>query len=107
VTAAALAWPVAFVLQWPEGEAEEEDQAMAARKKNLVVTVDDAHMPNIHQVAEQLKSRGMKVEEVLEATGMITGSSRKGMSGLRAVPGVVGVEEQPQIQLPPPDSPVQ
>jgi hypothetical protein len=79
----------------------------AGPPKSVVVTVDDAHMPKIQEVAEQLRSRGLQVDEVMEATGMITGSCRTSMSGLQQVEGVASVEEQPTFQLPPPDSPVQ
>jgi len=63
----------------------------------VVVLVGDAR---IHEVAAQLRSKGMKVDSVLEATGMITGTYANEPSALSRVKGVTGVEEAP-IQLRP------
>jgi len=59
------------------------------------------------KVAAKLRSRGMKVDSVLEGTGQITGSFSQSPSSLQEVNGVAAVERVPQIQLPPPDSDVQ
>lgn len=80
---------------------------MARKKKQFVVTVDDDHVSKINEVAQELRAKGMDVESVMEATGMISGSYSKSASGLEKIPGVLSVEEPPQIQLPPPGSPVQ
>jgi hypothetical protein len=50
----------------------------------------------------------MKVDQVLPATGVITGTAAPTkMSSLEKVDGVMSVEEEVTIELPPPDSPVQ
>jgi hypothetical protein len=76
-------------------------------KKQIVVSVAGDHAQKLTEVAEQLRSQGMTVDEVQEATGLITGSYDKALSVLKGVRGVQSVEEQPQFQLPPPDSEVQ
>jgi hypothetical protein len=73
----------------------------------VVITVGDDHLAAIGTVATSLRSRGVKIESILEATGIITGTSTKPASTLEAVPGVKSVEAQPQFQLPPPGSDVQ
>lgn len=75
--------------------------------RSIVVTVDDERMPKIAEVAEQLRSRGVQVDSVMEATGIITGSTDAHSADLRSIPGVMSVEDQPHFQLPPPDSSVQ
>lgn len=74
---------------------------------SIIVTVDDAHMSSIQDVAKRLRARGMKVDEVMEGTGMISGTYAKQTSSLNRIRGVSSVEEQPRFQLPPPDSDVQ
>jgi hypothetical protein len=82
---------------------------IAAQKpaRQVVVTVADDHRSKIRAVAAALRARGMKVESVLQGTGMITGTCSKPIAGLRRVPGVSAVETQTAFQLPPPDAFVQ
>ena len=75
--------------------------------RSVVVTVDDDHLPKIAEVAEQLRSRGVQVDSVMEATGMISGSTGLEKAELERIPGVVSVEEPAQFQLPPPNSSIQ
>ena len=77
-----------------------------AASKRIVVTIGDEHLPKIKSIAARLRSQGMKVDSVLEATGLITGASAK-PSALKRVAGVKSVEEETRFQLPPPDSEVQ
>jgi hypothetical protein len=79
----------------------------AGRARNVVVMVGDQDLPAIHKVASQLRARGMKVDSILEATGMITGTYGKAPAALSRVKGVTGVEETAPIQLPPPESDIQ
>jgi hypothetical protein len=79
-----------------------------AKAKPIVVTVTDEALENIQAVADKLASEGMKVENVLPVTGVISGScpaSKK--AKLRKVEGVQSVEDEVQVQLPPADSGVQ
>jgi hypothetical protein len=75
--------------------------------KSVVVTLLDSHLPSIDAVAAKLRAKGMKVESVLGAIGLITGSLSKSLSTLEHVEGVSTVEEQPSIQIPPPESDIQ
>jgi methylmalonyl-CoA mutase cobalamin-binding subunit len=65
--------------------------------KTIIVTVADEHVKRIDEVAEQLREAGMEIPVggVLKTTGLITGQIKKSMEKLRAVPGVLAVEEEP------------
>jgi len=72
------------------------------------VTVDDGHLSTIGIVADALRDRGMDVADVLAELGIITGSvPQVRQSALMEVDGVISVDADQTIQLPPPDSPVQ
>jgi hypothetical protein len=74
----------------------------------LSVTVDDGHLPAINEIAQALRAQGMRVEQVLDGLGVITGSApADSRSALTGVEGVVSVDEELTHQLPPPDSAVQ
>src|SRR5262245_23388374 len=82
--------------------------AAMAKAKPVVVTVTDEAVKNIEAVADKLAAEGMKVEQVLPVTGVITGSCPAGKKGaLRSVKGVHSVEDDVQVQLPPPGADVQ
>ncbi len=75
---------------------------------HVSVTVDDAHLGDIRSVAETLSRHGLRVEQVLDGLGIITGSVGEGQrQALTAVDGVASVDEELDVQLPPPDSPMQ
>lgn len=74
----------------------------------VTVSVDDAHLEGIGRVADDLRSRGMRVEHVLATLGTVTGTiASQALEGLRAVPGVSDVELAREIQLAPPDADIQ
>jgi hypothetical protein len=75
--------------------------------KHVVVTVDEKHLPEIRHVAAKLRSKGMQVDEIMEAIGMICGSYADNAADLQAVQGVASVEEPAGFDLPSPDSPIQ
>lgn len=78
------------------------------KHSSVIVTVTDAKLDNIESVATSLRARGMKVEQVLPKTGVISGSSAPSkMEQLRGVEGVESVEQEAVAVLPPPGSPVQ
>ena len=79
----------------------------ASPARDVVVVVGGSDVSQIHKVASELESKGMKVDSVLESTGLITGTSAKRRSALGRVKGVKAVEEVPHIQLPPPGSDIQ
>ncbi|NOJ59486.1 ketohydroxyglutarate aldolase [Arthrobacter sp. 260] len=75
---------------------------------NFTVTVQDSHRSEIQDVAERLRARGLEVDRVLEAVGMITGSAPEDRQAeLEAVDGVSSVDGEVRFLLPPPDSDIQ
>lgn len=77
----------------------------------ITVTVDTASAADIEAVAQELRGKGMKVDQVLDSIGMITGSIQSAApaasQALQAVDGVVSVDAAQGVQLPPPDSDIQ
>jgi hypothetical protein len=74
----------------------------------ITVTVDDTHLRSIRTVARSLEQTGMRVDQVMAAVGVITGSVDSGSeSTLSEVPGVASVDRSVSYQLPSPDAAVQ
>lgn len=74
----------------------------------ITVTVDDAHLDKIEELAAQLRDSGMQVDQVLNEVGVISGSAPyECRHDLCAVPGVESVEGARAFQLPQPESSVQ
>ena len=75
---------------------------------HVCVVVDEAHLPVIEDVARDLRSRGMRVEQVLGSLGMVTGSVGEArVPALESVDGDHPVDEQRRYRLPPPDADIQ
>ncbi len=65
----------------------------------IIVTVDDKHLSEIQSVASTLQSAGMKVNNVLSTTGIITGEvTPPKIPELKRIPGVVDVEPDQEMQ---------
>jgi hypothetical protein len=61
--------------------------------ERIIVTVDDQHLSVIASVVTALESAGMKVNQVLTVTGIVTGEvAQSKLEGLKSVPGVANVE---------------
>jgi len=74
----------------------------------VTVTVDDTHLRSIRTVARSLEQTGMRVDRVMAAVGVITGSVDSGTeSTLTRVPGVASVDRDNSYQLPAPGSEIQ
>lgn len=73
------------------------------------VLVADDHIDSIDDVAAALGEAGLRLGQTLPTTGVITGSvaDHDQTDALRKVAGVASVEVSRDVQLPPPDSPVQ
>lgn len=86
-----------------------EDGSSAPLPRHVVVSVDEAHLGTLPQVADSLRQCGMVVEDVLDGLGVITGTlpDQEHADLASAVEGVVSVDEDLQHQLPPPDAPIQ
>lgn len=77
-------------------------------RRNVIVTVADSHLAAVGELAGLLRDAGMDVDVVLPAIGIVTGSvDADKLAAIAAVPGVAAVEEQRDVQLPPPDEDVQ
>ena len=70
--------------------------------EGVIITVDEKYLDQIRQVAEQLREAGLKEEKIHDTIGIITGriepSKRR---SLENVTGVVAIEDEQIIQIPP------
>ncbi|HEX6361151.1 hypothetical protein [Actinophytocola sp.] len=77
-------------------------------EEQVVISVADDQVDDMASVVEALRHAGLRVDEVLESVGVVTGTVEGDVLGsLSAVPGVAEVEQSREFQLPPPDSTVQ
>lgn len=62
--------------------------------EHVTISVDDAHVARIQEVAQRLRAAGMDVQQVLAPLGVITGSIGTGelRAALGALDGVAAVE---------------
>lgn len=75
---------------------------------NVSVAVDEAHLDQIFEVAQNLQATGMSVDQVMDRIGVIVGSCEEdNINALSQVQGVDSVEPEREIQIPPPDSNLQ
>lgn len=84
---------------------------MPARKTadiEVIVTVSDAHVRKLPDVAAALRACGMKVSQTMASSGLIAGSApRQALDRLRGVEGVAAVEASGEMHVAPPDSDIQ
>ena len=67
--------------------------------QRIVVTIDDQRLPEIQAIASSLQVAGMRVDNVLSLTGIITGEvSQTRINELRDVSGVANVEPDEEMQ---------
>ena len=77
-------------------------------EEQVVISVADDQVDDMTSVVEALRHAGLRVDEVLESVGVVTGTVDGDVLGsLSAVPGVAEVEQSREFELPPPDSAVQ
>lgn len=82
--------------------------AKKGKRVQVVVSVDDQHMPKVGQVASLCKKAGLQVDQALDEVGIITGSIPEDkLDQLSGVKGVASVEREQTYQIPPPGSNVQ
>ena len=76
---------------------------------DVTVLVADEHIEAIDELAAALQEAGLRLGQTLPATGVITGAveDAAALEAIAAVDGVAAVEQVQEIQLPPPDEPVQ
>ncbi|MDT2007277.1 hypothetical protein FXW78_27180 [Rhodococcus opacus] len=71
----------------------------------ITVTVDADHLDNIDAVGAALRQRGMRVNQIHDAIGIISGAvGDEDRTVLESVPGVQSVETENTIRIPPPDA---
>ena len=71
---------------------------MHAVVENIIVTVSG----DTERIAEELRAAGMSVQQVLVAAGIVTGSVDAGRrASLAAIPGVLAVETERNLRIPP------
>ncbi|MFL6196915.1 MAG: ketohydroxyglutarate aldolase [Thermoanaerobaculia bacterium] len=77
-------------------------------KVPVLVSIRDAHLPQMKQVVEACRAAGLDVEHALEQIGTISGSIEPGkIHDLARVAGVASVERAGGYDIGPPDGDVQ
>ena len=77
-------------------------------KVKVTISIGDAHLEQIDQVVDQLKAKGLDVEQTMATLGIVTGSvDSDKLSALSKVAGVDSVQKEKTVNLPPPGSDVQ
>jgi hypothetical protein len=78
------------------------------KRVQVLVSVDDQHLPKLGQVVERCKAAGLEVEQTLEKIGTLTGSIHPDkIADLSKVAGISSVERSGEYEIAPPDSEVQ
>ena len=76
--------------------------------EQVVISVADDQVDDMSTVVDALRAAGLRVGEVLDSAGIVTGTvDGAALASLSAVPGVLDVERSRVYQVPPPESPVQ
>jgi hypothetical protein len=75
-------------------------------RARVTVTIDDDHLAVLDSVVAELSRRGMEVDQVLGAVGMVTGLAPD-RAALAGVAGVLSVDLVLGVQLPDPEGEVQ
>jgi len=76
--------------------------------EQVVISVDDDQFEDMSTVVEALRHAGLRVAEVLDSVGVVTGTvDGDALGSLSTVPGVAEVERSHLFEVPPPDSPTQ
>lgn len=77
-------------------------------EEQVVISVADDQVDDMSSVVDALRHAGLRVTEVLDSVGVVTGTVDGNALGfLSTVPGVVEVERSRVFEVPPSDSPVQ
>jgi hypothetical protein len=76
---------------------------------DVTILVADDRRDAIDGVAAALREAGLRLDQVLPATGVITGAvdDHAAIASLARVDGVAAVEPAQEVFIPPPDAPVQ
>jgi isopropylmalate/homocitrate/citramalate synthase len=75
---------------------------------SLTIAVSDECLDNILEVAQNLRSVGMQVVQIMDTVGVITGSIEQSrVATVSTIEGVESVESTRSYQVPPPGSSIQ
>lgn len=73
-------------------------------KQDFIASVDDDHVDQIEQIADLMRSRGFEISQVLEITGVITGSVTVQISlDDLQIEGIASIEKQRAVRKIMPD----
>ena len=76
--------------------------------ENVNVSVADDHLGHFPEVVRRMEKAGLKVEQQLEAVGVVSGSIDPAkLPDLEQVQGVTAVERAREVRIAPPESDVQ
>jgi hypothetical protein len=79
---------------------------MSRIKVSLII--DDAHLPEIEKISQNLQSSGATIEQILPSIGIINCSIDPNLvNSLYEIDGVTQAEAQETYKLAPPNSPIQ
>ena len=77
-------------------------------KVKITVSIDEAHINQIQEVAAQLEAMGMEIKQTMPTIGLVIGSVQsEKIPSLYKVEGIQNVEPERTYQLAPPNSEVQ
>lgn len=77
------------------------------KKIQVILTLSPAAVKKGDALVKEIKAKGLEVDSVLEAMGIITGKiAESKMASLSNIPGIT-VERDVEVKLPPPDADVQ
>lgn len=67
------------------------------KQKKFIAVIEDDQVENINTIANKLKDEGVKVDQVLSLSGIITGSAND-LNKLNNLTGIKSVEEDKEKQ---------
>jgi hypothetical protein len=77
-------------------------------KLRVTLSVNDSHLKQLRKVAQAAKKAGMKLEQQLDTLGVLTGViDADKVEHLRRIEGVSSVEQEREVRVPTPGSPLQ
>jgi hypothetical protein len=76
--------------------------------KDVIITLDDSALADLAGARKRVLAAGAKIHNINEITGTARAQIHSSaLERLRAVPGVLAVEDSGSVQIAPPDSPIQ
>lgn len=77
-------------------------------RTKVSLLVDENNLHRITDVIKHAKGAGLEVDQVLEQSGVVTGSmDHEKVESLRKIRGIASVEEDRKLQIAPPESELQ